>query len=72
MTSTAGTLGVPYAMAAIACAPPIRYTSSIPAIDAAHSVAASILPSAAGGTHSARVPTPATRAGAAHMRTVEG
>ena len=59
-------------MAAIACAPPIRYTSSTPAIEAAHSVAASILPSAAGGTHSARLPTPATRAGAAHMRTVEG
>ena len=41
-------------------------------MEAAHRVAVSILPSAAGGTHSAMLPTPATRAGAAHMRTVEG
>ena len=59
-------------MAAMAWAPPIRYTSSTPAMEAAHSVAVSILPSAAGGTQSAMLPTPATRAGAAHMSTVEG
>ena len=56
----------------MAWAPPIRYTSSTPAMAAAHSVAVSIRPSAAGGTHSAMLPTPATRAGAAHMSTVEG
>ena len=56
----------------MACAPPIRYTSSTPAMEAAHRVAASILPSEAGGTHRAMLPTPATRAGAAHMRTVDG
>ena len=59
-------------MAAIAWAPPTRYTSSTPAMEAAHRVAASTRPSEAGGTHSAMLVTPATRAGAAHMRTVEG
>ncbi len=50
----------------------MRYTSSIPATCAAHNVASSTRPSEAGGTHRARAPTPATRAGAAHMSTVEG
>ena len=56
----------------MAWAPPIRYTSSTPAMDGRAQRGVSILPSAAGGTHSAMLPTPATRAGAAHISTVEG
>ena len=41
-------------------------------MEAAHNVAVSTFPSAAGGTQSAMLPTPATRAGAAHINTVEG
>ncbi len=72
MTSTASIDSVPKAMAAMAWAPPTRYTSSTPANAAAASEASSMRPSAAGGTHSATRLTPATRAGTAHMRTVDG
>ncbi len=56
----------------MAWAPPTRYTSSTPATAAAASVASSMWPSAAGGTHSTTSRTPATRAGAAHISTVDG
>src|SRR5207247_2519811 len=66
-TSTAVTVSVPNAIAATACAPPIRYTASTPAIRAAYRTAAGTVPSASGGVHSTTRPTPATRAGTAVM-----
>ena len=72
MTSTGGTDSVPYARAAIACAPPIAYTSSTPAAAHAASVAGWTAPSDAGGTHTATDPTPAIFAGSAVIRTVDG
>ncbi len=72
MTSTASIDSVPKAMAAMAWAPPTRYTSSTPASAAAAREASSMRPSAAGGTHSTTRPTPATRAGTTHISTVEG
>src|SRR5262249_9487015 len=71
-TSTGGIDFVPYANAAIACAPPTRYTSSTPTNAAAANVAAGTLPSGPGGTQRASSGTPATRAGIAVMRTVDG
>src|SRR2546428_7118990 len=52
ITSTARIDSVPYAIAAIACAPPTRYTSSTPAMDAAASTSSGTVPSRRGGTHS--------------------
>src|SRR5438067_8221994 len=72
MTPAAATLSVPYAMAPIACTPPMRYTASTPASAAAASVSAATAPSLPGGTHRTTSPTPATRAGTAVMRTVDG
>src|SRR5439155_6680423 len=70
--STAGIDSVPYAIAAMACAPPTRYTASTPAIAAAASTTSGTRPPGPGGTHSTTSPTPATRAGTAVMRTVDG
>src|SRR5438094_6900673 len=71
-TSTRGMLAVPYARAAIACAPPTRYTASTPARCAAARIAAGTLPSGRGGVASTRSDTPATRAGIAVIKTVDG
>ena len=72
MTSTGGTDSVPYAIAPIACAPPMRYTTSTPAIAVAASTTSGTRPSRSGGTHTTTSSTPATLAGTAVMRTVDG
>ena len=72
MTSTGSIVSVPYAIAATACAPPIRYTSSTPASAAAASVESGMLPSAAGGVARTTCGTPATLATTAVMSTVDG
>src|SRR5581483_10790233 len=59
-------------MAAMAWAPPIRYTSSMASRAAAASVAWGTLPSGPGGTHRAISGTPATWAGMAVISTVDG
>ena len=56
---------------AMAWAPPIRYTSSTPAIAAAASTDGADRPSGPGGEHRASSATPATRAGTAVMSTVD-
>ena len=63
----AGTLSVPYAIAAIACAPPITNTRSTPARRAAASVSGD-----GPGVVITISRTPATRAGMAVMITVDG
>ena len=65
ITSTAGRLGVPYARAAMAQAPPTRYTSRTPAMRAAARMAGFNVPSRRGGETTATSSTPATRAGIA-------
>ena len=70
--STGGTVSVPYAMAATACAPPALTTRSAPARCAANSTAGRTEPSGPGGVHSTTRSTPATRAGTTVMHTVEG
>ncbi len=72
ITSTGRMVSVPYASAAIACAPPTRYTSSNPTSAAAASVGAATCPSGPAGTHSTTSGTPATCAGIAVMSTVDG
>ncbi len=69
--STAGTVAVPYASAAIACAPPIANTRSTPAIAAAASTIALRTPSGVGVTMTIS-PTPATFAGIAFISTLDG
>ena len=69
ITSTARIDSVPYASAAIACAPPTRYSSSTPASAAAARTVSSTVPSARGGEHTTTSGTPATRAGIAVMST---
>ncbi len=59
-------------MAATACAPPIRKTRSTPAMAAAARTSSATRPPAPGGTHRTTSPTPATFAGMAVMRTVDG
>ena len=59
----------PNAIAAIAWAPPIAYTSSTSAIAAAARIASSTRPSAPGGEHRITSGTPATRAGSTVMST---
>ncbi len=59
-------------MAPTAWAPPMRYTSSTPAMAAAARVGPKTRPSGPGGTHSTTSATPATRAGMAVMSTVDG
>src|SRR5947209_10091535 len=71
-TSTRGIDSVPYAIAAIACAPPARYTVSTWAIAAAARIASGTVPSRRGGVASTTSSTPATRAGMAVISTVDG
>src|SRR3989442_15380672 len=71
-TSTRGMLAVPYASAAIACAPPNRYTESTPAIWAAARMGVGTVPSGRGGVASTTSVTFATRAGITVMSTVDG
>ena len=56
----------------MACAPPMRWTSSTPASAAAASVESGMLPSRPGGVASATCGTPATLATSAVIRTVDG
>ena len=70
--STRRTDSVPYAMAAIACAPPTAWTSVTPASPAAASTAGAICPSRCGGEHMTISSQPARRAGMASMRTDDG
>src|SRR5436853_4029803 len=69
--STRGTVAVPYANAATACAPPMRYTASTPAIAAAASTAG-LKPSRPAGETMMTSRTPATRAGIAFIKTDDG
>jgi len=72
IVSTAGTVLVPWASAAIACAPPTRKTcSSTPATTIAAATAGFASRERGGVTTTIR-PTPATLAGIAFMRTDEG
>ena len=70
--STRGTLCVPYAMAAIACAPPSLTIWEIPAIFAAARMTAGTLPAASGGVHRKIFDTPAILAGIAAISTELG
>ena len=70
--STLGTLSVPKAMAAIACAPPTLYISVTPAILAAARVPGFTLPSFLGGVHMMIRSTPATLAGITFIKTLDG
>ena len=70
--STLGTDSVPYARAAMACAPPALYISSTPASFAATSVVAYTSPSALHGVVMTIFSTPATFAGITFIRTDEG
>ncbi len=70
--STLGMLFVPYARAAIACAPPTLYISVTPASFAATRVIGYTLPSALQGVVITILGTPATCAGITFIRTVDG
>ncbi len=70
--STLGTVAVPYAIAATACAPPSLNTWSMPHSRATVSTAGSASPSGRGGVQSTRTRQPASRAGTASMIAVEG
>ena len=72
ITSTRGIDSVPQARAAIAWAPPIRYTSRTPARWAAASTIGLGSPPGPGGVTITRRSTPATRAGTAFISTVLG
>ena len=63
---------VPYAMAAMACAPPTLKTCSTPALRAATRTAGSAVPARVGGVHMTRTGQPAIAAGTASMMAVEG
>jgi hypothetical protein len=63
---------VPYAIAAIAWAPPTRNTRRIPLRRAAKSAAASTDPSAAGGVQTISSGTPATVAGTDSIAITDG
>ena len=71
--STLGTLSVPYAIAAIACAPPILKidSASMPTSDAANNTCGSIVPSEPGGVHKTRNGQPAIWDGTPSINTVE-
>ena len=69
--STAGTVSVPYASAATACAPPTRNTLSTPATAAAASTVKFDFPSGVGATMTISG-TPATFAGTAFISTEDG
>ena len=70
--STLGTLCVPKASAAMACAPPARTTVRTPASFAAARMGAGTLPSGPGGVVMTMVSTPAILAGMASISTLEG
>jgi hypothetical protein len=70
--STAGTVAVPNANAAIACAPPMRNIRCTPATTAAARTNGLTEPSRAGGTIMITSRTPATTAGMAVIKTEEG
>ena len=70
--STLGIISVPYASAAIACAPPTLKIASTPAISAATSVAGLTFPSAPAGVVIIILGTPATFAGTTFISVVEG
>src|SRR6186713_141166 len=72
MQSTRGMVAVPYAIAAIAPAPPTANTRSAFESSAAASVTAAGRPFGAGGEQMITSLTPATRAGIAPMRTLLG
>ncbi len=65
---TGAMVSVPRAMAAMACAPPTLYISCTPAMSAATRVKGFT----GGGVHMMISRTPATMAGTAHIRTVDG
>ena len=70
--STAGTESVPYASAAIACAPPTFTTRVAPERTAAYSTDPWTEPSAEGGVATTISSTPATTAGTTVIATLEG
>ncbi len=70
--STLGIEAVPYAIAAIACAPPTLKTVSTPHNCAATRTAALARPSRFGGVHSTRCGQFAIRAGTASITTADG
>src|SRR5690606_1060970 len=70
--SHTGMDAVPQAIAAIACAPPTRYTRVIPHRLAAARTTGSTLPSARGGVHITTSAQPASRAGTPSISTVDG
>ncbi len=72
ITSALGMLSVPYASAAIACAPPTLNILSTPAISAATNVSGSISPDFPGGVTIIISSTPAIFAGIIFMSTLEG
>src|SRR5665811_1432983 len=67
-----GTVSVPYAIAAMACAPPTLNTRYPPTRPAAASVTGFTDPSAPGGTQKTISSTPATLAGIPVIKTVDG
>ena len=72
MTSTRGTVSVPMASAATACAPPASKIRVAPAMRAAAATSGRMLPSCRGGVAMITSGTPASRATLAVMMTVEG
>src|SRR5208337_4506502 len=70
--STAGTPSTPYASAATACAPPMRYTSVTPRAWQAASRSVLYPPNRVGGATTAISATPAACAGTTVIRSVEG
>ena len=71
MVSTLSMVSVPYAIAPIACAPPILYIFFTPDRRAASNTSGLQLPPGV-GAHIHILSTPATEAGIAFMRTDEG
>src|SRR5579884_296850 len=70
--STRAIVSVPYAAAAIACAPPTAYNSSTSHSQQANSTAGAIFPSRCGGVKTIVRETPATFAGTTLMITDDG
>src|SRR5262249_21364176 len=70
--STFGTLSVPYAIAAMECAPPILNTVSMPHSSAATSTAGFTPPFVVGAEQSTRFGQPTSCAGTPLMITAEG
>lgn len=69
--STRGTVAVPYAMAAMAWAPPALYTASAPVPRREQNLAGLTLPSLSGGVHTMTSLTPAALAGTTVINTVD-